>query len=224
MANSNSNTVSRPVAIYALLDRNFDTRYIGQSVNPEKRFKIHKWEKKWPVNYEVIEWVSGAEWKQSEIYWIWKYGSDGYHLCNRTIGGEGATGLTPEALERKRAGLKRSWLTRDRTVSAATRQKLSKANMGKVIPQDVRDRISSGMKGVSSQWLKGRKQSPEALAKRTAKQKGMKRSAESKKRYAESKRGRKNPRYGKRPWNYGLKGFRAGPRKYRPADQLPLPC
>lgn len=62
------------------------------------------------------------------------------------------------------------------------------------------------MKGKLGKWMIGRSLSPETIAKRTAKQKGMKRSAESRQRLSESKRGSKNPRHGKRPWNYGLKG------------------
>lgn len=66
------------------------------------------------------------------------------------------------------------------------------------------------MRGKLGKWMTGRKLAPETIAKRSAKQKGMKRSDETRTRLALSKQGKKNPCHGKRPWNYGLKGFRAG--------------
>jgi len=63
------------------------------------------------------------------------------------------------------------------------------------------------MKGRLGKWMIGRKLDPGTIAKRTAKQKGMKRSNETRQRLAASKRGAKNPRYGQRPWNYGLRGL-----------------
>lgn len=63
------------------------------------------------------------------------------------------------------------------------------------------------MKGRLGKWMTGRSLSPETIAKRTAKQKGMKRTEETKRRLAASKTGNKNPQHGKRPWNYGLKNF-----------------
>jgi group I intron endonuclease len=63
------------------------------------------------------------------------------------------------------------------------------------------------MRGKLGKWMIGRKLDPETIAKRTAKQKGMTRSDETRNKLAASKRGSKNPHYGKHPWNYGMKGF-----------------
>ena len=63
-----------------------------------------------------------------------------------------------------------------------------------VVSEETRKRMSEGMKGVNT-WMKGRKQSPESLAKRLIKQRGMKRTPESRNRYRESKIGIKNPNY-----------------------------
>jgi group I intron endonuclease len=78
------------------------------------------------------------------------------------------------------------------------------------------------MKGKLGKWMIGRKLSAETIAKRTAKQKGMKRSKESVKRYSESKKGANNPNFGKPSWNAGLKGFLAGIPKGRKAGKNQL--
>lgn len=59
------------------------------------------------------------------------------------------------------------------------------------------------MKGRLGKWMIGRTLSPETIARRTAKQKGMRRTAETRQRLSESKTGAKNPAFGKRPWNSG---------------------
>lgn len=66
------------------------------------------------------------------------------------------------------------------------------------------------MKGKLGMWMTGRKLSEETIAKRSMKQKGLKRSNESKERYRESRIAENNPMFGKIPWNKGLKGFMKG--------------
>lgn len=66
------------------------------------------------------------------------------------------------------------------------------------------------MKGKLGMWMTGRKLSEETIAKRTAKQKGLKRNDESKERYRQSKTAENNPMHGKAAWNSGLKGFMKG--------------
>lgn len=75
------------------------------------------------------------------------------------------------------------------------------------------------MKGRLGKWMTGRSLSPESIAKRTAKQKGMRRTEETRKRLAASKTGDKNPQHGKRPWNYGLKNFISVARARKSKDQ-----
>jgi group I intron endonuclease len=60
------------------------------------------------------------------------------------------------------------------------------------------------MKGKNGMHMIGRKLSPETIKKRTEKQKGLKRSDESKEKYKSSKVGSKNPAFGKAPWNKGI--------------------
>jgi group I intron endonuclease len=59
------------------------------------------------------------------------------------------------------------------------------------------------MRGKLGVWMTGRTLSPATIEKRTAKQRGMKRSAETKQRLSESKIGENNPRHGKPAWNTG---------------------
>lgn len=66
------------------------------------------------------------------------------------------------------------------------------------------------MKGKLGKWMTGRKLSKETIAKRSVKQKGLKRSNESKERYRISRIGKNNPMFGKQAWNTGLEGFRKG--------------
>ena len=56
---------------------------------------------------------------------------------------------------------------------------------------------NKGLKGFSSGWLKGKKQTPEHIAKRVAKQIGSKRSESTKGKMRVSKKGEKNPFYNK---------------------------
>lgn len=62
------------------------------------------------------------------------------------------------------------------------------------------------MKGNCGVHMIGRKLSKESIEKRTEKQKGMKRSEESKEKYRQSKLGSNNPAFGKPAWNKGIKG------------------
>lgn len=66
------------------------------------------------------------------------------------------------------------------------------------------------MKGKLGKWMVGRKLSEETISKRTAKQKGLKRSDESKDKYRRSRIADNNPMFGKQAWNKGMKGFRKG--------------
>ncbi len=59
------------------------------------------------------------------------------------------------------------------------------------------------MKGKVGKWMTGRTLSAETIAKRTAKQRGLKRTEETKQRLASSKTGNKNPQFGQPAWNRG---------------------
>src|SRR5438105_8105 len=110
------------VAIYALLDSRFDTRYIGKSRHPESRFNEHRRNRDWVTNYEVIEWVNESIWPKREKYWIKWHRDRGYILINKTSGGGGMynyifSSESREKMSRSHVGLKQSSATIERRVS-----------------------------------------------------------------------------------------------------------
>jgi hypothetical protein len=107
---------TRPVFIYLLRDPvTSEVRYVGKSINPEKRFTVHvcrnsadSYRTRWlnklkrdgliPV-LEVIERIEpGGDWQERERYWISFYLAAGCPLTNTTSGGDGAPDI-PEEIE-----------------------------------------------------------------------------------------------------------------------------
>lgn len=101
---------NREWVIYVLLDpRNLSVRYVGVTVNLERRMKEHTGSDLRSVNHRT-NWVksliklglkpvpriimhgSGPGWKQEERKWIAKYRNAGTPLTNGTDGGDGTHG------------------------------------------------------------------------------------------------------------------------------------
>lgn len=150
VANSNLNRTDRRVAIYVLLDRNADTRYVGRSADPEYRFKRHQRTKLWAVSYEVIEWTTEAECNEREIYWIKQYRDADYPLVNMTRGGAGIVGLSAEGrskIARALTGKKLSPETKAKISQRAIENGHGKWMQGRKLPQPTRDKIGNTQRG-----------------------------------------------------------------------------
>lgn len=156
------------VYIYALVDpRNpTDYRYVGQTHKSiETRLKWHirdacagfrthnyNWIRKiirdgvFPEAI-ILEICNEDTWKERESYWISKIRLEGYRLTNATAGGDGTVGYhhTQETKDRLRILGRAQKL---RPMSVRQRSALRIANTGKVMKQEVKDKISIAKTGV----------------------------------------------------------------------------
>lgn len=123
-------------------------RYIGKSVDPQKRFRAHlnsaknltykhhasAWLRKLlsedlqPEMLILEEVPNGGNWQEAERRWIARAGSFGWKLTNSTAGGEGLDYVCPVAAaaykENHRAAMKKYWASpagREKAVGAGTR-------------------------------------------------------------------------------------------------------
>jgi group I intron endonuclease len=143
--------------VYALTDLEKGIRYVGKSSNgmyrpvahmlprlyngPLKKTHLYNWIRKTLSTGEtpqiiVVEYCGKENLAEREIYWIKKFRSDGFELCNGTNGGEGTFGRKWSE-ERKR---KFSESRRGIKFSKEHVEKLRLAHIG----------IPSGRKGVRS--------------------------------------------------------------------------
>ena len=149
--------------IYSLSDPNTgETRYVGKSVDPEGRLRLHIRDRKSSGTYcaswikslsnsglfpkvNILEKCVGAEWQGKEIGWIARLRAAGCRLTNITAGGEGIKkGFKNRAEVICRwveAAYKRSPL------SIETREKISKSKVGKPRPPEMCRRISEKLSG-----------------------------------------------------------------------------
>jgi hypothetical protein len=153
-------------SIYALSHpETGEIRYIGQAVNPRKRFNLHMFGaqhgKTFPVydwirslldkdlepTFEILEETSLEEMDAAEISWIALCRNHGCNLLNVTDGG--------------------SVPMRGRKFTEEHRRKISEAHKGRKWTDEQRQR--------ASERLKGRKLSPETCAKLSEIRKGKKR-------------------------------------------------
>lgn len=122
-------------------------RYIGATKNLKKRFLTHLTSKpnthkgSWIVSLKrrnlnpelvILREVEASEWKMAEVEYIRKYRGLGYDLTNSTDGGDGVTNLPLEIRER-----------------------IKRANMGKVISEETRQRLKESHIG-QKPWNKGK--------------------------------------------------------------------
>jgi hypothetical protein len=157
--------------VYVLCDpETYEIRYVGKTVrNPSTRLKQHlraarttshqfhvyRWIRSLAADPIVVglECVDADQVFEREKAWIALMRADGRRLCNHTDGGPGQLGrtLTPEhraKISAKMAGPRHhSW--------------------GKPRPSEVSARIAESKRGVPSK-LRGRKRSPESIAKQRA--------------------------------------------------------
>ena len=164
--------------IYCWRNTQNEKRYIGQTINPKKRYNAHKrhlgnydgqnhfyramnkysspndWE------YIVIEEVPKELLDEREIYWIAFYNSnDPKHGYNMATGGNRHDGYKlPEETCRKL-----SESLKGRKFSEETRRKISESLTGKKHSEETRRKISEAMKGNSCN--KGKRHSEESRRK-----------------------------------------------------------
>lgn len=133
-----------PVFIYALCDPLSGTpRYIGKSLNPQRRLTYHLSQQKQGGNWQKKRWLSALRemglrptililevctlenWCLKEAYWIRKYRGQTYALLNMTWGGDGPGCL--DASQRARL----SSLHKGVPKSAEHREKIRLAHLGR---------------------------------------------------------------------------------------------
>lgn len=197
------------IFIYGLSD---DTgiRYIGQSLDPEKRFRDHLRDKKHTHKVHwikkllaegkmpelcILEETDETNFGQREEAWIAYGRANGWKLTNLTDGGKGPRGHKhKEEARQKMAAAKigNSW-NKGRignNFTEETRRKVSLALTGHVESEETRQK-----KRIAST---GRKHSLETRRKLSELHSGKVMSAEAKQKMSEAKKG-------STPWNKGLK-------------------
>lgn len=161
--------MTRPVYIYALVDpRTQEIRYIGQSVNPEKRlrdghlckpyidaksYKNH-WLKELIAlglrpTIAILETTDEEHYEEREQFWIAKMRSDGIPITNLTDGGDGTRGNvpSPETIEKRRVKLL------GHKVSEEGRRRIGESRRGMKHSESV---IAFLRKHTIEQWAKDR--------------------------------------------------------------------
>jgi len=151
--------------IYVLRDpRTFDVRYVGFSKDPESRLLSHLAESIQGDRSHKCNWIRsllrldlkpvlgivesgvGLEWECRERHWIQQFRYLGENLTNATLGGDGAFGMSDE-----------------------TRAKIAESRRGPQGPRspEARARMKAAAKFRKAPGIKGQKQSPELIQKRS---------------------------------------------------------
>lgn len=143
--------------IYALVDENLIPFYVGQTNNMLRRFETHIYEStrtgfkvhkkirklirnKQYFSMSMIEVCEKEKLDDKEIFWIAKFKSLGYKLCNLTDGGKYFNGMDKKCLEKLhkgRLGQKRS---------EETKAKMSKAQKGKKRSEETKAKLREAWK------------------------------------------------------------------------------
>lgn len=174
---SQNNLTPKTTFIYVLIDpETQEVRYVGKANNPQVRFGSHlrdkqnthktNWIRKLQSKglkplMEVIEEVPYEQWKEREMFWIAFYQAQGCNLTNSTGGGDGHD-LAPESRAK---------------ISAA-----AKARKREPFSEEWRRKLGD--------IARGKKQSPEHVAKRTAKQLGSTHTPETRGKISAARKGK----------------------------------
>ena len=125
--------------IYTLSDPNTnEVRYVGKTINIKRRYKQHLYDKRqtshknsWIISLRknglkpimtIIEECNNDNWEEREIYWISKY----ENLTNHKKGGNGGDDYK-------------------RPISSESIEKIRKANLGKKLSKEHKERISNSV-------------------------------------------------------------------------------
>jgi plasmid stability protein len=140
--------------------------------------------------------IDREEAKNIEKYLIKEYGRKNLgtgNLVNLTDGGEGCLNVVVSEETRQ----KMSKAQKGRIVSDEARQKISKAQKGRIVSDEARQKRSEAIKGEKHPMF-GKKQSDESRQKISEAHKGKIVSEETRQKISESIKGEKNPMFGKK--------------------------
>ena len=147
------------VFIYVLLDPNtLEIRYVGKTKNCYQRFRHHlvnsankKSHKRSWINslreqglkpiMQIIDEVEESEWQFWEQHWIVQLKCWGFNLVNHTAGGDGLT-------KGNQTSFRKGFIPWNKGYSG-----YSTSAKGKVIPNDIKQRISQTLKGNQNRTL-----------------------------------------------------------------------
>lgn len=74
--------------IYALVDMKGSIRWIGKTVQIQKRYAAHRKEHPWMEIMRIIEYADDSSWIERERYWIAYGRKHGWSLENKADGGK----------------------------------------------------------------------------------------------------------------------------------------
>jgi len=137
-------SMARQVFIYVLLDADNQCRYVGKSVNVQRRFKDHRRRKfAWAVMYDVLETCDEAGWEEREKHWIAYGRAQGWPLENIAKGGNGwPAGSRHSDQTRAKIGD----IVRLRLTDPKARAKLAGAWRGQKHSQEARAKIAKSVR------------------------------------------------------------------------------
>lgn len=175
---------SEKACIYALCAEDGKVRYIGQTCDPDSRFRAHSNQKHWAFGLYILEWVEVARWAEREKFWIAHYRSIGRELMNGTTGGQGSTGHKQSANARALKGLansRRVWSEESRRRASVAkrgrplgrpseehRRRISEAKRGWNPSEETRRRMSEAKRGKAPSFLRNPQTRANAYAKASA--------------------------------------------------------
>jgi hypothetical protein len=180
--------------IYGLIDPSGAIRYVGKTsktpserlaghIKDAQRRETHK--NKWirsliregAIPRVIVLATAHDDGNALERWFITTMRERGFRLTNGTDGGDGVTGYrhTPET----RAKISAAGRGRSMTHSAASRAKISQAKKGNPISVGVRGPLSLGHRAAIAAGNRGKKQSPEAVAKSAMARRGTHHSEET---------------------------------------------
>lgn len=134
------------------------------SSNKGSNSYLHRAIRKYGIEYFEWEEICTAENKdeliKKEISFIRHYKNAGFHLYNMTDGGEGTSGykLTEATKQKISKANKGKVRNIGKVVSISTRNKLSEAHCGKILSEEHKHKISESLKGNTRK--KGKKCGP----------------------------------------------------------------
>ena len=143
------------VKIY-ILEKNNIPFYVGKAKNVVRRVHKHYLSFGEDIQVEIIDEVREQEWKFWESYWIQQFKSWGFKLENKNVGGGGPTKWTEE--QKKLINPNRiKKIINHKTRGLQISKTLKMKNHSKYYTQEVKDKMSEKLKGISKSFTKEHK-------------------------------------------------------------------
>lgn len=143
------------IKIY-ILERNNIPFYVGKTKNVIRRINKHYINFGENISIIIIDEVNEQEWKFWEKYWIEQFKQWGFKLENKNKGGGGPTKWTQEQkdlINPNRINKIINHKTRGSQISKTLKQK----NHSKYYTQDIKDKMSEKLKGISKTFTEEHK-------------------------------------------------------------------